>query len=140
MERIVLVIHLMIAAALVAVVLMQKSEGGALGIGGGGMSNFMTGRGTANVLTRATAILAACFMLTSLILVILPQLGGHRPSIVPQPLPVQQQMPAAPTAPAGTSGTNSSGTNSSGTTGQAPAAPAAPVPATPAAPTVPLGQ
>src|SRR5262245_19807512 len=142
MERIVMVIHLMIAAALVAVVLMQKSEGGPLGIGGGGMSNLMTGRGTANVLTRATAILAACFMLTSLILVILPQLGGHRPSIVPQPLPVQQQqMPAVPTAPAGqTSGTNSSGTNSSGTTGQAPAAPAAPVPATPSAPTVPLGQ
>ena len=142
MERIVLVIHLMVAAALVGVVLMQKSEGGALGIGGGGMSNFMTGRGTANVLTRATAILAACFMLTSLILVILPQLGGHRPSIVPQPLPVQQQMPAVPTAPAGTtsSGTNSSGTNSSGTTGQAPAAPAAPAPATPSAPTVPLGQ
>jgi preprotein translocase subunit SecG len=136
MERIVLVIHLMIAAALVAVVLMQKSEGGALGIGGGGMSNFMTGRGTANVLTRATAILAACFMLTSLILVILPQLGGHRPSIVPQPLPVQQQMPAVPTAPSGTT----SGTNSSGTTGQAPAAPVAPAPATPSAPTVPLGQ
>ena len=147
MERIILVIHLMVAAALVGVVLMQKSEGGALGIGGGGMSNFMTGRGTANVLTRATAILAACFMLTSLILVILPQLGGHRPSIVPQPLPVQQQQtpavptaPAVPMAPAGTSGTNSSGTNSSGTTGQAPAAPAAPAPATPAAPTVPLGQ
>ena len=67
MERIILVIHLMVAAALVGVVLMQKSEGGALGIGGGGMSNFMTGRGTANVLTRATAILAACFMLTSLL-------------------------------------------------------------------------
>jgi preprotein translocase subunit SecG len=132
MERIVLVIHLMVAAALVAVVLMQKSEGGALGIGGGGMSNFMTGRGTANVLTRATALLAACFMLTSLILVILPQLGGHRPSLLPQPLPVQQQqMPAAPL-----------GSTSSGSTGQAPAgqAPAAPKPTTPSAPAVPLGQ
>lgn len=141
MERIVLVIHLMIAAALVAVVLMQKSEGGALGIGGGGMSNFMTGRGTANVLTRATAILAACFMLTSLILVILPQLGGHRPSIVPQSLPMEQQMPAVPSVPTGsTTGTSSSGTNSSGTTGQPPAAPAAPKTTTPSEPTVPLGQ
>jgi preprotein translocase subunit SecG len=139
MERIVLVIHLMVAAALVAVVLMQKSEGGALGIGGGGMSNFMTGRGTANVLTRATALLAACFMLTSLVLVILPQLGGHRPSVLPQPLPVQQQMPAVPTAPLGST---SPGSTSSGSTGQAPAgqAPAAPQPATPSAPTVPLGQ
>ena len=100
MERIILVIHLMIAAALVAVVLMQKSEGGALGIGGGGMSNFMTGRGTASVLTRATAVLAACFMLTSLVLVILPQLGTKRPSILPADV-TTQQMPAPPTAPAG---------------------------------------
>ena len=125
MERIILVIHLMVAAALVGVVLMQKSEGGALGIGGGGMSNFMTGRGTANVLTRATAILAACFMLTSLMLVVLPQLGGHRPSILPQNLPMQQ----APVAPSG-----------SGSTGQAPATPTAPKPTTPAAPAAPLGQ
>jgi preprotein translocase subunit SecG len=128
MERIILVIHLMVAAALVGVVLMQKSEGGALGIGGGGMSNFMTGRGTANVLTRATAILAACFMLTSLLLVVLPQLGGHRPSILPQNLPMQQA-PAAPT-----------GSGSSGSTGQAPASPTAPKPTTPAAPAAPLGQ
>jgi preprotein translocase subunit SecG len=118
MLRIVLVIHLMVAAALVGVVLMQKSEGGALGIGGGGMSNFMTGRGTANVLTRATAILAACFMLTSLVLVILPQLGGHRTSILPESAP-QQQAPAAPAAPV---------------------QPAPAKPATPAAPAVPLGQ
>jgi preprotein translocase subunit SecG len=131
MERVVLVIHLMIAVALIGVVLMQKSEGGALGIGGGGMSNFMTGRGTANVLTRATAILAACFMLTSLVLVILPQLGGHRPSILPTSVPAQQ-VPAAPAAPASTA-------PAPATTGQtAPAQPAAP--ATPPAPSVPLGQ
>src|SRR6266481_2145334 len=99
MIQVVLVIHLMVAVALVGVVLMQKSEGGALGIGGGGMSNFMTGRGTANVLTRATAILAACFMLTSLVLVILPQLGGQRSSILPQNAPLQQA-PASPAAPA----------------------------------------
>ena len=98
MERIILVIHLMIAAALVAVVLMQKSEGGALGIGGGGMSNFMTGRGTASVLTRATAVLAACFMLTSLVLVILPQLGTKRASILPADV-TTQQMPATPRHP-----------------------------------------
>ena len=129
MERIILVIHLMIAAALVAVVLMQKSEGGALGIGGGGMSNFMTGRGTASVLTRATAVLAACFMLTSLVLVILPQLGTKRASILPTP--VTQEMPAAPAAPAGP--TLPAPANQ-------PATPAAPSSTTPSVPTAPLGQ
>jgi preprotein translocase subunit SecG len=52
-----LVLHLMIATALVAVVLLQRSEGGALGIGGGGGGGFLTGRGTANLLTRTTAAL-----------------------------------------------------------------------------------
>ena len=131
MERIILVIHLMIAAALVAVVLMQKSEGGALGIGGGGMSNFMTGRGTANVLTRATAVLAACFMLTSLVLVILPQLGTKRASILPTDV-TTQQMPASPTAPAGST------LPAPGTQPATP--PAAPKPTTPSVPSVPLGQ
>lgn len=70
MITVILVIHLMIAAALVGVVLIQRSEGGALGIGGGG-GGFMSGRGTANVLTRATAILAAGFFATSIILTIL---------------------------------------------------------------------
>jgi preprotein translocase subunit SecG len=108
MIQIVLVIHLMVAVALIGVVLMQKSEGGALGIGGGGMSNFMTGRGTANVLTRATAILAACFMLTSLLLVVVPRLGTHAPSIIPTattdlpaPTPAQPATPPGPTVPSG---------------------------------------
>ena len=56
MIKVVLVIHLIIAAAMIAIVLMQKSEGGALGIGGGGgAGGFLTGRGTANLLTRVTA-------------------------------------------------------------------------------------
>jgi protein translocase SecG subunit len=61
MATVVLVIHLMLAAALIGVVLLQRSEGGALGIGGGGGGGggFLTGRGTANLLTRTTAILAA---------------------------------------------------------------------------------
>mgnify|MGYP001491236719 CR=1 FL=1 len=58
MATIILIIHLMLAVALVATVLLQRSEGGALGIGGGG-DGFMTGRGAGNALTRATAILAA---------------------------------------------------------------------------------
>ena len=71
MTILLLAVHIMIAVALVGVVLLQKSEGGALGMGGGGMSGFMTGRSTANLLTRATAILAAAFMMTSVLLVVL---------------------------------------------------------------------
>ena len=71
MATVLLVIHLMVAAALVGVVLLQKSEGGALGIGGGGGGGFLTGRGTANLLTRATAMLAAAFFATSISLTLL---------------------------------------------------------------------
>lgn len=75
METIVLVIHLLIAFALIGVILLQRSEGGGLGIGGGssggGMGGFMSARGTANLLTRTTAILAVMFVTTSLILAIL---------------------------------------------------------------------
>lgn len=73
MITVLLVIHLMIAAGLVGVVLLQRSEGGALGIGGGSGAGggFLTGRGTANLLTRTTAALAAGFFLTSILLTIL---------------------------------------------------------------------
>lgn len=66
METVLIVIHLMVVVALVAMVLLQRSEGGALGIGGGGGGGVMSSRGTANVLTRGTAILALCFFVTSL--------------------------------------------------------------------------
>jgi preprotein translocase subunit SecG len=69
MQSVLIVVHLMIVVALVVTVLLQRSEGGAIGIGGGG--GFMTGRGQANALTRATAILAALFFATSLGLTIL---------------------------------------------------------------------
>jgi preprotein translocase subunit SecG len=75
LATVLLVVHLMIAAGLVGVVLLQRSEGGALGIGGsgGGGGGFLTGRGTANMLTRITAALAAAFFTTSLLLSILAQ-------------------------------------------------------------------
>jgi preprotein translocase subunit SecG len=66
MQTVIIVIHLMIVAVLIAVVLLQKSEGGGLGMGGG--AGFMSSRGTANLLTRTTAILAAGFFVTSLLL------------------------------------------------------------------------
>src|SRR5436190_5513475 len=72
------VVHVFIAIALIGVVLLQKSEGGALGMGGGGMSGFMTGRSTANLLTRTTAVLAGLFFLTSIALVMLSNADARR--------------------------------------------------------------
>jgi preprotein translocase subunit SecG len=92
-----LAVHILVAVALVGVVLLQKSEGGALGMGGGGMSGFMTGRSTANLLTRATAILAAAFMTTSVLLVVMHNRERAPRSILEQGAP---GAPAAPTAPA----------------------------------------
>lgn len=63
----IIVIHLMIVLAMCGLVLLQKSEGGGLGIGSSG-GGFMSSRGSTNVLTRSTAILAACFFATSLLL------------------------------------------------------------------------
>ncbi len=82
MTTVLLVIHLMITVALVGVVLMQRSEGGALGIGGGG-DGFMSGRGAANLLTRTTAILAAVFFVTSLLLAMLAGMRSSPTSISP---------------------------------------------------------
>lgn len=75
MATVILVIHLMVAATLVGLVLLQRSEGGALGIGGGGGSGggFMSGRGAANMLTRVTAVIAALFFVTSISLTMIAQ-------------------------------------------------------------------
>ncbi|MCB9928509.1 MAG: preprotein translocase subunit SecG [Alphaproteobacteria bacterium] len=104
MLQIVLVIHLLIAVGLVGVVLLQRSEGGALGIGGGGGGGFMTGRGTANLLTRTTAILAACFFATSLVLAVLAS-GTHKSGSIMDgavpTAPASSSAPAAPAAPTG---------------------------------------
>jgi preprotein translocase subunit SecG len=83
MEIIIIVIHLMIVFALVGVVLLQRSEGGGLGIGGG--SGFMTARGAANSLTRITAILAAAFFVTSLALSLLARYGDKPIDILNRP-------------------------------------------------------
>lgn len=76
MEHVVLIIHLMLAVSLIGLILLQRSEGGGLGIGGsGGLGGFATPGGTASVMTRATAIVAFCFFTTSLVLGILA--GKH---------------------------------------------------------------
>jgi len=120
----ILVVHGLISLALVAVILLQKSEGGGLGIGGGNAGGMMTARGAADLLTRSTMILAGLFVATSIILAVLASTGKHervidtslaKPATTSQPaapggVPLFQQ--AAPGAPAPT----------------APATPAAPAP------------
>jgi preprotein translocase subunit SecG len=96
MITVLLIIHLMIAAGLVGVVLLQRSEGGALGIGGGG-GGFMTGRGAANFLTRVTAGLAAAFFVTSIVLTLLANHPEKPRSIFDTPAaPAAGKPPSAP--------------------------------------------
>ena len=98
MNTIILTIHLILALSLVICVLLQRSEGGALGIGGGG-GGFMTGRAQSNLLTRATAILAAAFMATSLILAILASQDRKPQSVLDQGVTPRPSAPATPQAP-----------------------------------------
>jgi len=80
MTEVVLVIHLLICIALIGCVLLQRSEGGALGIGGGsgGAGSLFSSRGVGNALTRTTAILAVAFFATSITLSIMAR-GSRTP-------------------------------------------------------------
>ncbi len=109
MTTVLLIIHLFVTLALIGVVLIQRSEGGGLGIGTSqGMGAFMSGRGTANLLTRATAILATIFMALSLSLALMNRgttgvgrslLENPPPASTPAPAPQAPAPPAAPTGP-----------------------------------------
>jgi preprotein translocase subunit SecG len=111
MITVLLIIHLFVTLALIGVVLIQRSEGGGLGIGSSqGMGSFMSGRGTANLLTRTTAILAAIFMVLSLVLALLNRgTSGVGTSILDNPPPPaaattpEPAKPAPPPAPKGPS-------------------------------------
>ena len=91
MQTVVIVIHLMIVATLIGAVLLQKSEGGGLGVGGG--AGFMSSRGTANLLTRTTAVLAVGFFVTSLFLSWLASYD-RKPSSIIDASPASQSQPA----------------------------------------------
>ena len=98
MQTVILVIHLIIALALIGAVLLQRSEGGALGIGcgGGGAGNLFSSRGVGNALTRTTAILGVCFFITSIALTLLDIRGtsGGGSLFDAAPSQVQEQAPA----------------------------------------------
>ena len=104
MSTVILVIHLLLALALIGVVLLQRSEGGGLGIGGGGggggMGGFLTGASTKSLLTRTTAILAACFMGTSMLLTWLEGRSDVRRSIT-EDLPISAPAVPEPAEPEG---------------------------------------
>jgi len=140
MLSVVIAIHLMLVLAMIGVVLLQKSEGGGLV---SSTSGFMTGRGTANVLTRTTALLAAGFFITSLVLSLLAG-HGRAPASLIGGAPAQQEQapapgggPAAPMAPLN-SGSNGllnqlGGSNPPANNAPAPAVPA-PAPSGPQVP------
>lgn len=135
MQTVLIVAHLLIVLGLIAVVLLQRSEGG-LGLGGGGgggVSGFMTGRGQANALTRATAILAALFFATSLTLAVLSHRSAAPKSILDGAGGTTSQPAKQPNAD------NLLDTLRQQGGGQAPGAPApaAPAPSAPAQPAVP---
>ncbi|MEZ5820204.1 MAG: preprotein translocase subunit SecG [Bradyrhizobium sp.] len=94
MQTVIIVIHLMIVSVLIGAVLLQKSEGGGLGMGGG--AGFMSSRGTANLLTRTTAVLAVGFFITSLFLSWLASYDRKPSSIL---TPASQSAPAGGATP-----------------------------------------
>lgn len=104
MQQVILIIHLILTLALIGLVLLQKSEGGALGIGGGGgggMAGFLTGRATANILTRATALVALFFFITSMSLAWMSAQNRTPRSVIDTPRTEQpaSKTPAKPTVP-----------------------------------------
>jgi preprotein translocase subunit SecG len=132
MTTLLLIIQMFVTLALIGVVLIQRSEGGGLGIGTSqGMGSFMSGRGTANLLTRTTAILGAVFFVLSLVLALLNRGTTVHRSVLDAPPPASQSAPAVPVP-----GSQPAAPASGGTAPAAPApgapAPAAPTPAAPA--------
>lgn len=128
MQTVLISIHLIVVLGLIVVVLLQRSEGG-LGLGGGGsggVSGFMTGRGQANALTRATAILAAMFFATSMTLAVMSHRAAAPRSII-EGAGTPNQPAAQPNAD-----------NLLDTLRQGQGAPSVPVPAAPAQPTAPV--
>ncbi|HEY3639293.1 MAG TPA: preprotein translocase subunit SecG [Rhizomicrobium sp.] len=108
MQSVLIVIQLFVSIAMIAVILLQRSEGGALGMGGGGsgLGGLFSARGAADTLTRTTAILAVLFFVTSLALTLLSLHGRPQSLLDTNPtgpgqfVPLQKQSPKTPAAPA----------------------------------------
>jgi preprotein translocase subunit SecG len=132
MQSVIIIIHLMIVLTMVGLILLQKSEGGGLGMGSGGGGGFLSTRGTTNVLTRTTAILAAAFFATSLILSIFAGMD-RKPRSVLTPGAPSPSAPVTPSTPLGGPGGGVLDQLRGGT-------PQQPAPAAPSGPQVPRSQ
>jgi preprotein translocase subunit SecG len=143
MTTVLLIVHLFVTLALIGVVLIQRSEGGGLGVGTSqGMGSFMSGRGTANLLTRTTAILATAFFVLSMALALLNRgttVRGGSSILDAPPASTAPAVPATPTSPAPKAPASATPpvaappvTTPPVATVPAPAAPVSPTPATPA--------
>ena len=141
MTTVLLIIHLFVTLALIGVVLIQRSEGGGLGVGTSqGMGSFMSGRGTANLLTRTTAILGTAFFVLSLGLALLNRgtTVGSGSSILDVPPPrttpaaTPPSPPAVVPAPATAPATAAPASAPPAAGAPTPPAPPQPAPATPA--------
>jgi preprotein translocase subunit SecG len=97
MQNVILVIHILACLAMIGLVLVQKSEGGGLGIGGGGGNSLMSGRGAAGALVRATMLFGAVFFVTSLTLTSIANRSTDNRTGIERAL--EQDMPAAPSGP-----------------------------------------
>ncbi|MDP3493545.1 MAG: preprotein translocase subunit SecG [Hyphomonadaceae bacterium] len=123
MLAVLLTIHMIACVALVVAVMLQRSEGGALGMGGGGTGGVISGRGAAGVLVNVTMILAGVFFFTSVAMTRLNNEANAAPSTLEQQ---QQQLPVDPFNPlTGAPAT----TTAPVTTAPATTAPATPAPA-----------
>ena len=103
MITVILTIHIILALSIICAVLLQKSEGGGLGIGGSGGAGggFMTARGTANLLTKITAFLGACFFLTSILLALLSSSNNTSSIAVEVEKAIEKNEPIVPAVPLG---------------------------------------
>ena len=140
MITLLLIVHLFVTLALIGVVLIQRSEGGGLGVGTSqGMGSFMSGRGTANLLTRTTAILATMFFVLSMALALLNRgttVSNNRSILDVPPTRTTPALPATPSVPASPAALSPNAGAPQASPPPAadaqPAAPATPAPETPA--------
>ncbi len=132
MVTVLLVLHLLVTLALIGVVLIQRSEGGGLGVGTSqGMGSFMSGRGTANLLTRTTAVLATAFFVLSLGLALLNRGTTVRNNASILDVPPTRTTPALPAAPPTPAPALAAPAPASATPAPAPVAPTAVTPVSP---------
>ncbi len=119
MEHVLLVVQVVIAVALIGMVLIQRSDSDGFGLGGGSGNNLLSGRSTANLMTRTTAILATLFIVNSLALSVIAA-RGHTPSLVET---IEKQQSANPEVPAADAAKIEKKDAAKATTKQAPAVP-----------------